>query len=223
MIRALLAALCLWLVALAASASTIAPFAFDDQANFAAPLPKSTGGATRDVILGVHGSVEPNDGVRLDDAIRGIAGSAEPNDGITARALGTYGLLNGFDTYVGLAPVTVVDKFSGPQDWLFGVLYTGSAATYILAKSGANGLSEITEFTEATDPALLAALTPLGFGSDDIRNVDAAQNGFVVAPVPLPASGVILATAVLGMAAFRRRRVSAPVRDQSRIRLPGSS
>ena len=186
-------------VPMSALATPVDPFAFDDQAHFAVALPKSTGGLTRDVILGIHGSAEPNAGIRLDDAIRGVHGSAEPNVGITARDLGTYGLTNGFDTYVGLAPVTVDVSRSATEDWLFGVLYTGDASSFILAKSGFDGLSEITSFgLIEDDPALLSALLPFGFGSDDIRNVAFAQNALLPppSPVPLPAAGWLLLGAV---------------------------
>lgn len=214
MIRFLTAALLFCLTPLAAIAVPISPFAFDDQAAFDVQLPKSTGGATRDVILGVHGSIEPNDGIRLDDVIRGIHGSIEPNEGITARELGTYGLTNGFDTYVGLAPVTVTVPRLDPQDWLFGVLYSGGAANYVLAKSGVGGLSEITTFGgDSSNPNLIAALTPLGFGADDIRNVDFAQNAFIPIPVPLPATGLLLVAGFAGaaaMAAMRRRSTREP-------------
>lgn len=195
------------LLPFAAVAAPIAPFAFDDQAGFDVSLPKSTGGLTRDVILGVHGSAAPNQGIRLDEAIRGIAGSVEPNSGITARDLGTYGLTNGFDTYVGLAPVTVIVPRSDPQDWLFGVLYAGGVSSFVLAKSGVDGLSEITGFgLNVDDPTLLAALTPLGFGTDDIRNVAFAQNAFLPPPIPLPATGLLLLGGIAILLKLRRRQ-----------------
>ncbi|MEP4199336.1 MAG: VPLPA-CTERM sorting domain-containing protein [Aliishimia sp.] len=112
-----------------------------------------------------------------------------------ARVLGSDNAVTSDDTFTGLV-------FTGPATSTLG--FTISAASDLATSS--SGFAESVALNQ-----LRLRFREESFGDDDFRLFSAtfAVNGTAAAPVPLPASGMLLLGALGGVAAIRRRRKAA--------------
>ena len=212
MFKILATAVALSLVAFGAQAATI--LASSDQ----------NVGNTADIYGAAYSAYTPSGAVWSDDPTRLVppgnqtSVSKSPFSGTSLQDVQSYFAVGSNDDTLGGAPSPVTLTFSGVQDAfkiLWGSIDSYNSITFSLGTTdvltytgnqlaAALGISPATGFARYEKVALVS-FEDLSFDKVTFTSSSAAFE-FALAPVPLPAGGLLLIGAIGGLAALRRRK-----------------